>query len=219
MPRSRRVIQPQNVYHLISRFVAGEYFIRGADERREYFRLLGRALKESDWRCISYAIMSNHIHLAMLAGLQPLAEWTRNAHTLFAEWINERNDRIGAVFTRGPKDFLVRPNGVAKVMGYIHRNPVRAGVVSDPRDTDWTSHAAYLGLVARPAWLDTAKGLELAGFQSAEEMDEWVRATDIDRETATKALVLPRRGRRPKSEQTKDAEERWSDPNFLDAAA
>jgi REP element-mobilizing transposase RayT len=195
MPRARRVTQSQNVYHLISRFVASEWFIRGNEERRQYLRLLGLGLKASDWRCLSYAVMSNHIHLGMLAGTQPLADWIRGVHTPFAEWINERHDRIGAVFVRGPKDFRVRPDGVAKVIGYIHRNPVRAGVVSDPRDSDWTSHAAYLGLAERPAWLDTAKGLELAGFRDPEKLDEWIRATAIDRAAAKAALVLSRRGR------------------------
>ena len=127
-------------------------------------------------------------------------------HTPFAEWINARHERIGAVFVRGPTDYRVRPDGVAKVIGYIHRNPVRAGLVSDPRDSDWTSHAAYLGLAERPSWLDTAKGLELAGFRDAEQMDEWIRATEIDRAAAKAAVVLARPER---------ARKKGSDPLLL----
>jgi hypothetical protein len=195
VPRRRQYKEPDAIYHLIPRFVAGEWFIRGAEERRQYLRLFGLAISQSDWRCCSYAVMSSHIHLELHAGRDPLADWLRDAHTPFAEWINERNKRIGAVFVRGPKSFRVRDDGVAHVMGYIHRNPMRAGLVSDPRDSDWTSHAAYLGLVEKPAWLDTALGLERAGFANAADMDNWIRTTEIDRAAAKAALVKARRGR------------------------
>lgn len=39
-------------------------------------------------------------------------------------------------------------------MRYIHLNPVRAGLVADPRDYRWSSHRAYLGEVRYP-WLNT----------------------------------------------------------------
>jgi putative transposase len=195
MPRALRATRPLHVYHLISRFVGGEWFMRGAEERRLYLRLLGISLRQSDWRCLGYALMSTHIHLEAVAGAQPLADWLRGVHGPFAKFINERERRIGSVFVRGPKDFLVRADGVARVTGYIHRNPVRAGVVSDPRDSDWTSHRAYVGLAERPPWLDTELGLELAGFRDAAHMDSWIRATDIDRAAAKAALVPPKRGR------------------------
>ena len=63
MPRKPRSNQPGVVYHLISRFVEREWFIKEEEEREYYVRLLGRALSESDWRCLAYAVMSNHIHL------------------------------------------------------------------------------------------------------------------------------------------------------------
>ncbi len=200
MPRARRFIQPQAVYHLIARFVAGEWFIRTNEERGQYLRLLGLGLAGSDWRCLAFAIMSNHIHLGMLAGTDPFAGWIRDVHTPFAEWINRRHKRIGAVFTRGPKSHRVRPDGVARVIGYIHRNPVRAGLVSRPSDSDWTSHGAYLGLAERPTWLDVAKGLELSAFADAEQMDTWVRATAVDRADAQAALLdTPRGPGRPRT--------------------
>jgi len=55
MPRLPRFIEPGTVYHLISRFVDREWFIKREDERRTYLRLLGRALLDSDWRCFSFA--------------------------------------------------------------------------------------------------------------------------------------------------------------------
>src|SRR5688500_10517306 len=137
MPRSVRSIDPGVIYHFIARFVANEWFIRGEQERSRYLRLLEAHITRSDWRCFSFAIMSNHVHLALLAGANSLASWLRPMHGEFAEWINATRERIGAVFVRGPRMLRVNEHAVDKVIGYIHRNPVRAGVVAHPSENDW----------------------------------------------------------------------------------
>src|SRR5688572_4022301 len=129
MPRRSRPIVPGTVYHLISRFVAKEWFIERDEQRWTYLWLLGIALRSTDWRCFSYAIMSNHIHLGVLAGSAPLRPWIHYVHTYFAEYINARRERIGAVFVRGPQRVAYRQDGAARLLAYIHRNPVRAGLV------------------------------------------------------------------------------------------
>ena len=182
MPRKLRCIEPTAIYHCIPRFVGQEWFIESKEERLMYLRLFGMAIAECDWRCFAYAVMSNHMHLALVAGKDPLASWLRPAHTDFAQWVNERRERIGAVFTRGPNMRHVMPSGAARLISYIHCNPVRAGVVSDPTQSDWSSHAAYLGSGHRPAWLDVALGLKLSGFENGLELDSWMRSTPTTRD-------------------------------------
>ena len=125
--------------------------------------------------------MSNHIHLGLIAGTAPLRRWLRPMHTNFAMWINARRKRIGAVFVRGPNVIDVLPDGGARLINYIHRNPVRAGVASDPSASDWTSHRAYVGLSHRPSWLDVDCGLELAQL-STSEYGTWVDSNQVTRE-------------------------------------
>jgi hypothetical protein len=181
MPRRKRSIESGSVYHIISRFVGQQYFIPTAEERRTYLCTLGLHLAATDWRCFSFAVMSNHIHLGLLAGRDTLASWMQPAHTKFAQWINERLERIGAVFVRGPNVIGVRAEGVARLIGYIHNNPVRAAVATSPSATDWTSERAYLGLAYRPSWLDLELGLELGGFRDAAAFSAWMRATVVTR--------------------------------------
>ena len=176
MPRLPRHNQPATVYHLISRFLEHRWFLAGDEERLQYLRLLGLALKDSDWRCISYALMSSHVHLGMIAGEQPLADWLRLAHGPFGEWVNARNDRIGNVFVRGPNQFTVYEPFIPKLLAYIHNNPVRARVVARAADSTWTSHAAYLGLVVPPPWLDVETGLARSGLATASDLDDHVNA-------------------------------------------
>jgi REP-associated tyrosine transposase len=166
MPRGGSGIERGNIYHLISRFVAKEWFIESAVERRGYLSLLGPAIEQTDWRLFCYAVMSSHIHLGVVAGTTTLASWMRPMHTAFANWMNIRRERIGAVFVRGPNVIHVRPDGAADLIRYVHYNPVRAGVVHCPKESDWTSHRAYFGISRQHAWLDVECGLELGGFSS-----------------------------------------------------
>jgi REP element-mobilizing transposase RayT len=172
MPRAARHIRPGCVYHLISRFVDRNWFIKKEQERRDYLELLGRALTTSDWQCLAYAIMSNHIHLAVLAGSDPLHTWIRRVHSPFADSMNRAYNRIGPMFVRGPKALLVPDNAVAGVVAYIHNNPVRAKLVDAASESSWTSHRAYVGLARVPGWLDVS--CARLGFDDATAFDRWV---------------------------------------------
>lgn len=191
MPRLPRQIRPGRVYHLISRFVDRDWYITSESERACYLRLLGHALDESDWRCLAYVVMSNHVHLATIAGEQPLHAWVRRVHSPFADWMNRMHDRIGPMFVRGPKDHEVRRDQVGALIAYIHNNPVRAAVVHAPRESTWTSHRAYLGLEPPPHWLHVGDALERAGFADATSFDHWVTSDPDEREA--EAMQIDRR--------------------------
>lgn len=177
MPRTRRHSIPDAVYHLISRFVDREWFITTKLERSYYLKLLGAALTHSTWRCLGYAVMSNHIHLAMVASAEPLSNWMRRVHSPFADWMNRSHNRIGNIFVRGPKAVLVPDTRVGQLLAYIHNNPVRAQVVSAPVQSTWTSHRYYAGQQQPPKWLHVQEGLERAQLRRGVEFDKFVKSS------------------------------------------
>lgn len=180
MQRSLRVFKVGATYHLISRFIAREWYITSDRQRGFYLELLGRALRYSDWTCLAYAVMSSHVHLVMVAGADPLDKWIRRVHSPFADTMNKEHDRIGNMFVRGPKDYLTPPDRVASLIAYVHNNPVRAGLVANASDSDWTSHRAYLGLTTRARWLDVTEGLARAHFTSPHELDAYAKLEPDD---------------------------------------
>jgi REP element-mobilizing transposase RayT len=197
MARQPRRIHPGSVYHLISRFVDREWFIEKERERRFYLRLLGRALEESNWRCLAFAIMSNHIHLATVAGTDSLDSWIRRVHSPFADTMNRSHERIGAMFVRGPKALPVEPSGVGNVIAYLHNNPVRANIVRAAAKSSWTSHRSYIGVNPAPSWLHVTEGLQRANLDRA-TFDRWVNDDDrlafdkaFEADTAGEAVIEP----------------------------
>jgi putative transposase len=226
MSRPKRRIEPGVVYHLISRFVAREWFIKSETERRAYLSLLEDGIKASDWCCFAYAIMSNHIHLGVRAGDIALASWIGSVHSDFATWLNERRERVGQVFMRGPKSIAFRPEGGAQLIRYIHRNPVRAGVVADPMDCDWTSHRIYAGLERRPAWLDVDEGLALAAladaaFANPQMLCDWIARSGDDRESLDRMRLYPKvkPGRPRETERASPEEDEYEDASATVEAA
>jgi hypothetical protein len=198
--RQARVTPHGEVHHVISRFIDKAWFIRASDERSYYLRLLGNALAKSDWSCLAYAIMSSHIHLAMVAGRGASSSWSRRVNPPFVNWYNELHDRIGPLFASRAKMEIARTHNVGPLIAYIHNNPVRAGVVDRAADTDWTSHRAYIGRVCPQPWLDVRRGIELSGVPAA-ELDEWVHEqrsvrrkdlslTQIDREARRLGAIV-----------------------------
>jgi hypothetical protein len=186
--RIARQVFPGVVHHIISRFVDRTWLLTEDVERDRYLHLLGRSLRRSDWRCLAYALMSNHLHFAMVAGEEPLGSWTKRVNSPFANWMNARHGRLGPVFADRPAAFAMRPDSEGPLIGYIHNNPVRAGVVACARDSDWTSHQIYVGAKLRPAWLHVDEGLARCGV-TATEFEGWVAGNTMTKESANMMAI------------------------------
>lgn len=149
---------------MISRFVDREFRLDVDGARAEYLWRAARALDSCDWRALAFALMSSHVHWALQAGQRSSAALIKPLHVGFAAWLNKREGRLGPVFAERHRTLTFESDTAAALIAYIHNNPVRAGLVSDPADSSWTTHRAYVGLEPAPAWLDVKLGLHLCGF-------------------------------------------------------
>ena len=143
-----------------------EYLLDGPEARIEYLQRARSAFLNSDWRALSYALMSTHTHFSAIAGLDAFADLSRPLHSGFVPWLNTRQGRLGAGIANRPATREVALSHSARLIAYHHNNPVRAGVASRAAETDWTSHRFYAE-GASPDWLHVELGLELAGFDSS----------------------------------------------------
>lgn len=112
--------------------------------------------------------MANHGHTAFLAGRDPSECITRSCHTGFARWLNTSQDRRGRVMLCRPTiKYATDQDGIARLLAYVHNNPAKVEPGTVAKDSEWTSHRAYLGLASPPDWVDIELGLELAGFDAS----------------------------------------------------
>ena len=89
--------------------------------------------------------MSNHLHLIIQVGNTPLSKIIQNISFRYTRYINKRKKRIGHLFQGRYKALLVDADAyLLELVRYIHNNPVRAKMVTDPIDYPWCSHQVYL---------------------------------------------------------------------------
>jgi hypothetical protein len=186
--RVARTFVPGSFHHIISRIVDHRWLIGDDHEARtRYLRGVNRAFANSDWAWLSYGVMSNHFHLGAIAGETPPEYWLKRAHSPFGQWLVGRDHGLGQAFAGRPTMLVVGPSDVARVIAYIHNNPVRASVFARAADapSEWTSHRAYITGASRFDSLDVERGLRLSGFERTPDgraaFDAWVdeRAADM----------------------------------------
>ncbi|MEO0324772.1 MAG: hypothetical protein AAF447_17550 [Myxococcota bacterium] len=109
------------------------------------------------------------MHLGLIVGSTPFDDLMVRANAPFAQWVNRLRRGLGPVFADRAKSLVLDPGHAGRLIAYHHNNPVRAKVVSSARESDWTSHRAYLGDVPRPPWLDVRLGLALMELPAMSE--------------------------------------------------
>lgn len=191
MTRAARLRYSGGVFHVMARCAAGEFFIAGDGERERYLLQLGRAMEHTDAEVLAYCLMSNHVHLVIVQGEEPLERLLRPLHTGFARWLNERRrgrrkGPMGPVFAERPRMVLVdRDEYLLELVRYVHNNPVRAGVAKHAAKSTWSSHRAYVGMSPAPEWLRVGYVLEHFGARAGiaqRRFEEFVReGEDEDR--------------------------------------
>ena len=164
MPRRPRDCTPDSVQHIISRFVDRRYLLRDQQDRRNYLQCIDKIAVIHDWKHVSFALMSSHIHHGFIAGTAPLNTLMHPLHTRYAIWWHKRHGGLGPVFAGRPTSYELPDTDIPRLIAYHHRNPVDAGVVDSAADSRWTSHRFYLRLEKTPQWLDVELGLHLCGM-------------------------------------------------------
>ena len=163
MPRSPRLHVPGGLYHVILR---GNHQQRIFDRDADYYAfedLLARALTRYDARVHAYCWMANHVHLAVQVGDARLGQLMQAVSSVYARRKQRPVQTTGHFFERRYRAALVDNDAYwLALVRYIHRNPVEAGIVSDPADYPWSSHRCYLGQ-GRCDWLTIGPTLAMFG--------------------------------------------------------
>ncbi|XSG84916.1 MAG: transposase [Methylohalobius sp. ZOD2] len=126
------------------------------DEDRAHFSsLVAEGVERFGHRIHAYCWMDSHVHLAVQVAEVPLSRIMQNMAFRYTRWINRREGRYGHLFQGRYKAILVDADSyLRELIRYIHLNPVRAGLVEDPKDYPWSGHLPYLSGTG-PEWLTT----------------------------------------------------------------
>jgi putative transposase len=167
MPRQRRVHVPGGLYHAVLRGNHRQSIFDGSDDYRCFEHIVAGALERYGASLFAYCWMTNHVHLAIRIADAPLGSVMGIVASRYARAKQRPVPTTGHLFERRYWARLVDADRyLLALVRYVHLNPVRAGMVADPRDYRWSSHRAYLGAVG-PDWLRVGPVLDRLGPSAA----------------------------------------------------
>jgi putative transposase len=135
---------------------------------RAYIGLLRDEL--SDLRSRGMTVMAERRIEGLKKRFCDLSLFVKEVKERFSRWLNKRRGRKGTLWMDRFNSVLVEGKGEAlrTMAAYIDLNPVRAGLVKDPKDYRWCGYAEALGGSRRAQrGLCKAQGKPVDGWKSA----------------------------------------------------
>jgi putative transposase len=116
-------------------------FLRDEDHRFYLFQLR-RYLPRCGCALHAYCLMTNHVHLLLTPATEKSCTlMMKNVGQLYAQYFNRAYRRSGTLWENRFSSCLVQSElYMLACYRYIELNPVRAGMVAQPRDYRWSSY-------------------------------------------------------------------------------
>jgi len=132
----------------------GESVFEGEGDREVFVALLKEAAELWDVRISAYCLMGTHYHILAQTPQGNLSRFMRHLNGVYTQRFNRLHGYDGQLFRGRFKSILVEEESyLLELVRYIHRNPVRAGMVETPAGYVWSSHAGYLSAAKKWNWL------------------------------------------------------------------
>ncbi len=193
MPRPPRLEFPGAVYHVTARGNERRSIFRDDQDREDYLARIAFYRHKFRFRLLSYCLMTNHVHLAIRTAEAPLSRIMAGLHSSYTQRFNRRHRRVGHLFQGRYKSFLVQEDRyLIALIRYVHRNPVRAGIVRRAADYPWSSDR-FLRTGHGPAWLDVDETLAVIGPSRRSAIGRYAELVD-EASTGADDSVLRRVG-------------------------
>ena len=167
MPRRARLAVPGIPWHIIQRGNNRNACFYAEEDYRFYLATLQEQAVQYGCAIHAYVLMTNHVHLLLTPAKEDSAALLmKHLGQRYVQYINRRHKRSGTLWEGRFRSCLTQNEEyVLACYRYIELNPVRAKIVTHPRDYHWSSfrtngdgntnalltpHAEYLRLGRTP---------------------------------------------------------------------
>ena len=145
MGRPLRLEYPGALYHITARGNERREIFSDETDRRYFLEMLKEYHERFDLIIHSYVLMSNHYHLVIETPIGNIIKIMHGINSRYTGYYNRKYGRIGHLFQGRYKAILVDKESYLVVLSrYVHLNPVRAGMVDNPQDYQWSSYNGFI---------------------------------------------------------------------------
>jgi putative transposase len=147
MPQRRIPLQAENFYHIYNRGNNRQTIFFERDNYVYFLRLVKEHLITNVVDIVAYCLMPNHYHFLVYLKDETLSDAMKSLSLSYTKAINKRFNRSGVLFQgRFQSIHVAQTDYLIHLSRYIHLNPVKAGLVQQPGEWEFSSYLEYAGL-------------------------------------------------------------------------
>jgi len=146
MPRTARIAPREQIYHILTRGNNREVVFKDENDYQRYLEIVKRYKDKYRFHLYHYVLMRNHVHLVLETTEHggSLAEIMKGINLAYAQYYKGKYNHIGHFWQDRFKSIIISKDEYLLACGsYIELNPIRAGIIEDPKAYRWSSYNAY----------------------------------------------------------------------------
>lgn len=178
---------PGQYYHLYNHAVAGQLLYRDEADYLQCLNLIKRYYNSLDYSILAYCLMPNHYHFLVYQKADyPVYRYFEQIWNKYSRYYNHKYARKGTLFAGKLQHVgVTQAEHLLHLCAYIHLNPVKANLVSQPEDWQWSNYLDWIG--KRNGTLIDKEQVSVF-FQTADEYAECVNSLMPDKLDKTMLL-------------------------------
>lgn len=154
MSRPLRIEYPGAWYHVMNRGRRSEKIFHDRHDYQVFVDLLKESAEIWNVRIAAYVLMPNHYHILVNTPDANISRCMRHINGVYTQRFNRKHRCDGQLFRGRYKSILVGGDSyLLQLVRYIHRNPIKAGIVGNLDDYPWSSHQGYVSVAEKWQWL------------------------------------------------------------------
>lgn len=183
-------IEADHLYHI---FNQGNRRLQIFDKRDDYLRFLTLVRKHISPHCIilAYCLMPNHFHFLIQTSEKSIAlkkvgnivstelsNGFRMLQSSYAQVVNHNRNETGSLFKQKAQAKEIREDGLnlIHVFNYIHQNPVKALLVNECHEWEFSSFKDFAGIrngtLCDKMLVNDLTGLETRDFHIVDQTND-----------------------------------------------
>lgn len=147
MSKPRPAYLPGQFYHIYNRGAHREPIFKEPENYLFVLRKIKQYSRQFNLNLIAYCLMPNHYHFLIRQNdVNPAGLLPQRVFNSYTKAYNKRYEHSGTLFEDNYKAKAVQKNShLLHLCRYIHGNPVKDGLVTDPADWPYSNYLEFTG--------------------------------------------------------------------------
>lgn len=146
MARLARELSENGLYHIVFRGVNRGHIFEETNDYEKLRDILNELKEEMKYQVYAYCFMSNHVHILLKEKEKgDISLIMKRVLTKYVRWYNIKYKRSGALIANRYKSKPIEVDEYfLSVIRYIHHNPIKAKMIDNISDYEWSSYNEYI---------------------------------------------------------------------------